>query len=165
MTMQRRRHKLNLYRIMSAVRTVQLRVKTLTSTPKSNMSRTHHSVSVLARPAARLTRSWGVVPRTAQPSSTSDSGDRSGLAVGVVSTTLAALKEASGYTPVPALREATGLAIFFLEGVQVSRDAYKFKLLIIRILVLISREPKTIEPPTPNLARTPVDSSWLLMKL
>jgi len=144
---------------VSAVRTVQVRVETLTSTSKSNMSWTHHSVSVLAC----LTRSWGVVPHTTQLSSTSDSGDWSALAVSVVSTTLAALKEANGYTSVPALWEATGLPIFFLKGVQVSRDVYKFELLIIWILILISRKP--IELPTPNLVRTLVNSSWLLTKL
>jgi hypothetical protein len=88
------------------------------------MSQTHHVVSDLARRAAHLARTSGAVPGTSQPSSNSESSGRSAIALGVVSTTLAALKEASG--PVPALRQATGLAIVCLESVQVSTVLYIF---------------------------------------
>jgi hypothetical protein len=46
------------------------------------------------------------------------------MALGAISMTLAALQAASGFALVPALQEAIGLAIIFLEGVQVSGNVY-----------------------------------------
>jgi len=90
--------------------------------PAKYMSQAHHPVSQQARPAARLAGTRGVVPRTSQTSS--EPSDRSALALGVISTTLDALKEASGFAPVPALRHAAGLAIVLLESVQACRNVY-----------------------------------------
>ena len=76
------------------------------------MSQTHSTNSVRARPEAHP---------ISQTVSTSESNDRSAIALGAISTTLiAALQAASGFAPVPALQEAVGLAIILLEGFQVS---------------------------------------------
>jgi Na+/pantothenate symporter len=76
------------------------------------------------------------------------------MALGAISTTLAALQAASGFAPVPALQEAIGLAIIFLKGVQVSRNVYIFGSLTQQF----SREPRTIKAPTLNSPRMLVDS-------
>jgi hypothetical protein len=77
------------------------------------------------------------------------------MALGAISTTLAALKVASGFAPVPALQEAIGLAIILLEGIQVGKHVYIFGSLTQQF----SREPRTIKAPTLNSPRMPVDSS------
>jgi hypothetical protein len=68
--------------------------------------------------------------------------------------TLTALKAVSGLVPVPALQEATLLAIMFLEGVQVSRSLYILGLLRQQF----SREPRTIKALMPNSPRMPANS-------
>jgi hypothetical protein len=113
---------------------------------RSTMSQTHSTDSDRARRAAHP---------ISQPASTSESSDRSAIALGAISTTLAALQTASGFAPVPALKEAVGLAIILLEGFQVSRNVYVFGSLTQQF----SREPRTIKAPTLNSPRMPVDSS------
>jgi len=93
------------------------------SLSRSNMSRKPPTISVSNRPEARRARALSVVSRTSQPSSNSESADRTALALGVVSTTLAALNDASRFVPFPAFREATGLTIALFESAQVSTDA------------------------------------------
>jgi hypothetical protein len=93
------------------------------------MSQTHRTVPILAR----LSKSRGVELRTSQPLSSSQSGERSAIALDALSTALNALKEASGLVSVPALREVTCLALVLLEGVQVSRNSHIFQPLTIQI--------------------------------
>ena len=63
---------------------------------------------------AHLARVWDIAHRASQPSSLP----------GVVSTTLATLKEVSGFAPALALRQATDIAIVLLESVQVRTNPY-----------------------------------------
>jgi len=74
------------------------------------------------------------------------------MALGAIS---AALQAASGLAPVPALQEAIGLAIIFLEGIQVSRHVY----ILGSLTQQFSRERRTIKAPMLNSLRMPVDSS------
>jgi len=122
------------------------------------MPQTPHTVSDPTCPETHQDRVCSIVPRTSRrPSSNSESANRSALALGVVSLTLAALNDASRFAPFPALREATGLAIAFLESTQVSTDTDVFESLTDNSSY-ISRGPETTKLRTPNLPRMRVDS-------
>ena len=132
---------------------------------QSEMSQTHGAgmASHLAG-SAQPTGTSNVELRTSLPSSHSAPGDRCTLALGVVATMLAALKEASGLTPVPALRHATGLAIVVLESVQVRKSLISQAIRDFTVLPT-PRAPKTTRPPIGNSLRMLEGLFWTFATL